>query len=356
MSSSEILTCQTPLTEQAYCDIEQLQHKGFKIAKVGRVALSAISELDAVGNVLARVCPSCPVKVPSTGIAEHCQNACQVKPDAVLRSNEPSHCAEVNLHLALDKLNVDPKKVIFADALGNSVGFEDLFSEYEYWQIGIQHPRGWRQVYGFSAFFADADKAPVIGRGLADCGDLNVEFATPDGRIIIGYVHLTRPNQAYGKSCYAFTYKGRNVSYVEYALRQAADHYGMDTDSCNLSLRTALKAEDFAWHFDCEDTMEHYLPGWAEEGRILDAQTGAPIAPGEPVDENRLLLADARGLFIDNIYAAMTSMGIAQRQLDLDNLIDTKNDLKHSSHSRAIELGLKDSRDGYFIIHPRAYS
>jgi hypothetical protein len=251
-------------------------------------------------------------------------------------------CSDLNLETVFEKLDLEPEKVLMIGVTGDGVGFADSLDQYE----GLaRNPSGWRELKGFNAFFGREGEADAIGRRLADCADINFEFKDRDGNIVFGFEHGTRPNM-FGSGEYCFD--GPNdtkISYTEYVMRQAIEHYGADPSSMHIVLGAAIQAHNFTKHFGDREKMEAHLPGWYDDGFVKNA-TNPDWRPGDPVVETDTWEADTRGMIVRDIEAAMAKLGVPETNFSTTGIIDPGDSRGvHSSHQYRDQYG--DSRDLY---------
>jgi hypothetical protein len=362
-------------------NMEQLQTReaievpGIDTYPVGEESISAITKVegdDAIGNVLVRSCltysdklaevkaekvasgmPEKDALAAATKAAtEFCLATCALR-ESTFEQNQIDGviCPEKNTLEALNRLGIKPEDAMIIAVTANEVGFSDEFDEYEAAGKAITNPEGWKQVNGFNAFFSDVADTPVLARRLADCGDLNIEFKTKEGQMIIGFMHLTRPNQ-YGPSTYPETQNG--LPYTEYALKKALEHYGdVDLASVRLVLRSAIEKQDFVFRFDSQEKMDKILPGWAEGG-YLENKSNSDWKPGDNFEPGDIFWADFRAIVEDSIRTAMSRLGINESQFDDNHLIDTMHDPSHSSDQRDKQMNVEAHRDLYITAHRSA--
>ncbi|MEM6997567.1 MAG: hypothetical protein AAF413_01515 [Patescibacteria group bacterium] len=363
--------------------------KGIVTKPFGEGSRSGITTLSGIGNVVVRCCEIYQAVLTDSidagndsdaakqAAVSYCREECRERhqilriPPAVFSAgaielgNEsdlmdlfaeadgPTYCPEQNTQEAYVRLMGSEQFLDNADSAitiavtDNRVGFDDMFHEYAAEGIAGTNPSGWREASGFNAFFADTSNGvTVLGRRLADCGDLNIEFQTNDGRTIIGFMHLTRPKQMMGHGVERFGDDG-SQSYVEHALSQALSHYGeVDPASVSISLRTAINAEDFVKHFDSKEAMEGHLPGWYDDG-LLQNVSNPDWSPDDGYDKNDEWHADFRGIVMRDIEEAMNNLDIPSDNFDTSEMLDTMHSEHHSSHERAKREGLPDTRDLY---------
>lgn len=340
---------------------EVVKAHGIVTYPVGSETVSGISMVDIVGSTLTRTCPTFE-EVKSRYVTEgltpaeaakmataYCLGDCAARDLTVCQNREQGNfCPEKNTLDALTRLGVTPEQTMIVAVTGNNVGFSDEFDIYVANGSGSINPEGWRQVNGCNAFFSSVEDCPVLACRLADCGDLNIEFKTQDGCTIIGFMHLTRPNQ-YGSTAYPESQDG--LPYVEYALRKAFEHYGdVDLSTVNLTLRSAIEKQDFLFSFTDSDKMQQVLPGWAQDG-YLENLDNPNWKPGDPFGATDRFAADFRGVVEDSIRLSMRKLGITEDRYDNNHMIDTMHDPRFSSDQEDKKLGIPARRDLYITAH-----
>lgn len=340
---------------------------GIKTRRFGERGQSAITELtgtERIGNTVVRCCTihsSAVEEGLASGLDKNqateaanlmCRTQCELRDLTVpeYRTKGTVDCPEKNTHDAYVRLGVEPNQAITVAVTGNGVGFDDMFSSYVDQGVAGTNPEGWREARGFNAFFVDTSSdTRAIGRRLADCGDLNIEFQTKDGRTIIGFMHLTRPNQMMGKGVDRFG-ADRDQSYFEYAMRLALSHYGeVDLGTVSLSLRTAIEAHDFVKRFSSTEAMEGHLPGWYDDG-LLKNTSNPEWKAGDEHNPDDVWHADFKGIVMRDLHEGMENIGLNQGQLDVDEMVDTMHSPEHSSHERAKTEDKPDTRDLYVTV------
>ena len=353
------------MTNEIKTSREVIEVPGIDTYPVGDESVSAITKVtgeEAVGNTLVRSCPTfAEVKkryMQSEGLSEpgataeatkYCMGTCAMR-GVTAEQNQlvDVKCPEKNTLEALNRLGISPSETLIVAVTANGVGFADEFDTYQAAGKATTNPEGWRQANGFNAFFSDVETCPVLARRLADCGDLNIEFKTKNGKTIIGFMHLTRPNQ-YGEGSYPESQDGK--SYVDFALGKAIERYSdVDLSSMRLVLRSAIEQQDFTFNFDSAAKLEEVLPGWAANGYIANL-SNPNWQPGDEVKTTDELAADFRGIVTDSIRQTMQKLGIADSQFDDSHLLDTMHDPAHSSDQEDKKMGWAARRDLYIIAH-----
>jgi hypothetical protein len=300
-------------------------------------------DVDYAGNILRQTCRA-------VGEAA-CKEMCARRGQPEYEANADRLCADRNLVGALEKLDIDPARVLMVGVTGDEVGFGDQLDKYREEGRLKENPEGFKELPGFNAFFARTTEAPAIGSRLADCAHLSFEFADRDGNRVIGFEHGTRPNM-FGKSAYKFEIEGHQVSYTEYVLTRALEHYGADPSSVALRLSSSIRAENFVKRFNSREAMEAHLPGWYDAGFVHNTSNPA-WKPGDPITKDDIWHADARGLILHDIDRALQALGISRSHFAFDNMLDpADSDGEFSSHEKRDRYG--DSRDLYMIAHPAA--
>lgn len=250
-------------------------------------------------------------------------------------------CADLNLRTALEDLDLKPEEVLMVGVTANNVGFADSLDEYEKLS---ENPYGWRELPGFNAFFARESEEKAIGRRLADCADINFELKDKDGDTVFGFEHGTRTNM-FGSDEYLFEKNGKKMSFTEYTLSQALEHYGTDPSTVHINLAAAIQGHNFTKHFDSREKMEEHLPGWYDDGYVVNVSNPS-WQPEDPVIAEDTWEADTRDMIIRDIKEAMLSLGIPEENFSMEGIIDPGDSQGvHSSHQNASEYG--DTRDLY---------
>jgi hypothetical protein len=307
-----------------------------------------IGELET-GNVVRRAC--------MVAGEQACKQACQLRRKFELSEEDSAArevidqaigtraCADMNLLMKLQKLGLNPDSVLMVGVTGDRVGFADQLGEYN--DALTQNPYGWRELPGFNAFFARVGEIGALGRRLADCADINFEFTDRDGRTVFGFEHGTRPNMR-GSMHYKFEKNGQLMSYTEYVLREAVDHYRADPASMRIRVAAAIKGHNFTKRFDNREKMEEHLPGWYADGFLTNV-TNPSWSEGESVTEGDTWEADSRAMIMRDITEAMQQLGIPLKNLNTEGIIDPADTRgMHSSHQFRKEFG--DTRDLYITF------
>lgn len=326
-----------------------------EILPVGSETVQAISrihdeagELEA-GNVVRRACmvvgeQACKQVCQLRGAYEQFEEDSAAR-EVVKQAIDARACADMNLHRKLQSLGLKPETVLMVGVTGDKVGFADRLDEYK---DGLtQNPYGWRELPGFNAFFARVGEVGALGRRLADCADINFEFTDRDGRTVFGFEHGTRPNMR-GSIAYEFEKDGRPMSFTEYVLREAIEHYGADPASVHIKLAAAIKGHNFTKHFSSREKMEEHLPGWYADGFVANV-TNPSWQEGVPVVEEDIWEADFRSMITRDITEAMQRMHIPTANFSSEGIIDPGDSRGvHSSHQFRHEFG--DTRDLYITF------
>lgn len=311
-------------------------------------------ELDT-GNVVRRACEW--TKEASKKLGKPaCQQMCQLRNEYDMFDNDPTArefvheamderaCADMNLLGALQRLRLEPNEVLMVGVTANNVGFADRLDEYDV----KENPYGWRELPGFNAFFARKREVGALGRRLADCADINFEFKDQDGNTVFGFEHGTRTNMR-GSSAYEFEEDGEKMSFTEYVLREAIEHYGTDPNTIKIKLAAAIQAHNFIKHFDSREAMEEHLPGWLEAG-FLTNDTTRTWELGDAITVDDTWLADTRGMIIHDIRQTMQELDIPAENFDAGSVLDPNESKgKFSSHETSKETG-QDTRDLYITF------
>jgi hypothetical protein len=326
--------------------------KRFPISDQTEAAITQMRDTEGelqIGNVLRRTCQWAGENV--------CQQECLLAKDwqvheqdtvaetEIAEALNSRHCSDLNNWRALQRLGLPPKNVLMVGVTGNNIGFADALDSYE----GVrQNPFGWRELPGFNAFFArSGEELDGIGRRLADCADLNFELKDGDGKTVFGFAHGTRTNMR-GRTAYEFEKDGERMSYSELVLREAVDHYGADIATFKIKLTAAISGPNFKRQFASREQMEEHMPGWYEDGFLMNA-TNPQWRPGDPVVETDEWWADSRDMIMRDVYQALRNVGgmdAIQQFSTASGIIDPAQTRgKHSSHQFAGLYG--ETRDLY---------
>lgn len=303
------------------------------------------------GNVVRRAC--------MVAGEQACKQVCQLRSEyelleedttareTITQAIEARSCADINLRQKIQILGLKPEEVLMVGVTGDRVGFADQLDEYA---DGLkQNPYGWRELPGFNAFFARVDEAGALGRRLADCADINFEFTDRDGQTVFGFEHGTRTNMR-GSSRYKFEKDGVPMSFTEYAMREAMEHYGADPSSVRIKLAAAIQGHNFVKRFTDREAMEGHLPGWYADGFVANI-SNPDWREGDEVVQSDTWHADTRGMIIRDLSEAMARLGIPESNLTSEGIIDPgDSEGVHSSHEFRDKYG--DTRDLY-ITFPR---
>jgi hypothetical protein len=334
--------------------------------RVGEKAFHAITQIrdeagePATGNVLRKLC--------EFAGAEACKGTCQLElrfgegepldshaQERYSAAAEQRSCADLNVKMALEELGLPAKEVWIIAANKDDVGFADELEDYKERGKFKVNSQGWHELDGFNAFFAREGEITAFGRRMGDCPDIDFEFKDKDGNTIFGFEHATRTNM-FGSSEYRFERDGRKVSYTEYVLGQALDHYGADPTSVSIKLAAAIKAENnTGWSFASIDIMEEKMPGWFEDGHLVNV-TNPRWQPADGfLDKNDNWKADTRGMIISDLLDAMRKLGVPLENLSTEGIIDPNEDSHKFSSYKAFTSGKvsKNTRDLYLTYIPR---
>lgn len=316
----------------------------FPLGEHSRVFISRLSagesDKEFTGNILRRTC---------TVVGEAaCAATCQLRDIDLeqFNTNDEKACADANLRDVLLALEAAPKHVLMVAVTGDKVGFADRLDEYEEAGGVRVNPEGWREIPGYNAFFARTSETEAIGSRLADCAHLGFEFTDRNGEQVFGFEHGTRPNMK-GKTDFAFEIDGKKVSYTEFVLNQAIQHYGADPKAVKIRLSSSIQAQNFVKHFSSEEQREAHVPGWFTDGFVKN-MTRPDWEEGDAYDQNDIWYADSRGLIIRDIYEAMERFGIPLDNFDATEMIDpAETDGEFSSYEKRADYG--DYRDLYLV-------
>jgi hypothetical protein len=325
-----------------------------EVKTVGPNTISAISimgEKEALaGNVLRRLC--------KLG-GEACAKTCALHQGIVARAeaNIEAKCADDNLMQVISELGTNPENVFMVGVTADGVGFADeVDNNKEKYPYKINENTSIKELPGFNAFYAregdkiGGDEVVALGRRLADCGDVNMEFTDNDGNKVMGFMHMTRPNLQ-GAETLKYDYKGKKIGSFEYFLNSAMDHYQADISDVTIRIAAAIKPEHFIYKFTDENQMEEPLPGWKN---MID-ETGKPFLINRnnpkwnigdtfnPEDEWEV---DFQAMLRWQIVQVE---GLSSSQINWEGVIDPgEADSQHASNERGKTNSNANGRDAYF--------
>lgn len=195
-----------------------------------------------------------------------------------------AECSDDNLSTTLERLHINPDQALVVSVGANdSIGFYDeSLSELKKAQ------GGWYEVSGFNAYFMRNNEAlndgageiALLGARLADSGFLVVTLKDHVGGGVTGIIHSTRTNML-GKN-HRKEWNGKECSYIEHVLAKAIDHYGADPANVMVSLAAAVGPMSWKKKYASAQALEQNLPGWAEDGLIIN-RTNPEWRPGMEV-------------------------------------------------------------------------
>lgn len=352
--------------------VEKLNKSGLFDAKtVGPNTVSAISIMGEkevlAGNVLRRLCKLgdhvARTEMDPRPDKNPCQEGCLVHRQLIELANRniEQKCADENLVEVVSELGVRPENVFMIGVTADSVGFADeVDANPEKYPYKINPKTGIKELAGFNAFFAResdtiaGDEVMVLGRRLADCGDINLEFTDKDGNRVMGFMHMTKGNLQ-GEGAQKFDYSGQKAGSFEYFLRTAMDHYSADLSNVRVRVAAAIRPENYLYFFkngeaQMEDPKDGF-PGWKnmlnEKGeRFIRNRNNPEWEPGQSFDSSD-------GWTVD--FEAMLRWQIAQvdglkpDQVNWEDAIDPGDQgSPHASNTRGKVNPDINGRDAYF--------
>jgi hypothetical protein len=224
-----------------------------------------------------------------------------------LLEEDPTACADNNLLRAISHLGLRPNNALMVGVgVADNLGFLDDPTIRE--KIA-RNPHGWYELPGFNAFFArnhellpvpaditegnavlgagvvDAEaenSLGLLGVRLADSGYVVVTMKDADGQAVTGIIHSTRTNMPGRK--FRKEYGGIQQSFIRYVISEAMGHYGVQSpDDVSIRMVAAVGPEEWQKRYPSARKLEEQLPGWAEEGLIVNASNPAWLPGMEPV-------------------------------------------------------------------------
>lgn len=279
--------------------------EAYRKREVGNLDL-LVSRLDTRGNILRRTC----TKMGETA----CAQVCAARGLEEYYRNADKQCADRNLVEAFEAGGLEPSEVLMIGVTANGVGFGDQLGDLDV----KTNPEGFKELAGYNAFFVRNNEAQALGCRLADCGHIAIEFKDENGTDIAGFMHLTKPNMQ-GEGEYKFEYNGEPVSYFEYALKTALDHYGANLEDVLVTVNAAISEQSYTYTFKDETNMREQFPGWLEEGLIRSEQhpewnSGDEFDPEDTWHLN----------FPELIKRHIFRSGLSEEQVDTTEMLDPR--------------------------------
>ncbi len=323
--------------------IQELGNESFiavTVMRRGELEGRSVEQLED-GNVIPRLC----VQAGELACAKTCQLAENEREAAGVG------CAENNIYNAIEEFGTSPENFILAAATREKL---DDGSEIDHVYFGddLQNtsafvsPEGYTMLPNSNGLFfrpgidqgLNGEPIDAVGMRMADCGSVNVEMQDAEGRLVIGQGHFSRINMR-GPSAFEHELHGEKVSWGEYFLGSAIEHYGTDPSTVKIKLAAAIEGPDFLHHYDTHERMEGHFPGWDELGFMHPEG-------GETNDFDCEI--DYRQMIEWQIRQAADSFGLLRRNMDLFGAINTGDkSLGHASHHWATKGDISHGRDMY---------
>lgn len=298
-----------------------------------------------VGDILRRTC----IKVGDAA----CKEVCQI-PGGY--DDKARDCSDRNLSSALERLLDEGEAAIMVGVTKDRVGFYDKLDTYEEEGLVSTNSQGITEVSGFNAFFARAEDNVALGRRLADCGDVNLEFLDENGDMVFGFMHLTRTNLK-GENTFRFGGDDEHrMGAFEYFLWEALSYYGGDPESVKVRVTAAVTGPNWPYYFSdvkdettgaivktAEECMNETFPGWYEGGFLHNASY-PEWRPGVIIEPTDRWEPDLPAMIRWQIYKT----DIDPRNVVVNESIDPGNlALGHASNTQAAKGVFPDARDLY---------
>jgi len=357
--------------------VESLNSIGlFEAKPVGPNTVSAISIMGKhealAGNVLRRLC--------KLG-GEACAQTCAIHQGLIKRAeqNLDEKCADENLSEIVSNLGLKLENLLMIGVTGkreeNRIGFADEVDiDADRYKYGISPKTGIKELPGFNSFFAaegdsiNGNEVYALGRRLADCGDINIEYTSREGKKIMGFMHMTRTNLE-GEGHH--TNKRDGVPFEEpsyrFFMQSAFDHYGLpDEQGIDVRISAAIKPEHFTYNFASQEKMDELFPGWDKNDTIFTPHKQLIInrdnpdwKPGDDFSPEDVFEVDFRGMLEWQIRhfdpaAHLTRVNgrpLNDSEIDWSDVIDPGDESsEHASNARGKKDQEKDGRDAYLTI------
>jgi hypothetical protein len=348
----------------------------FDAKPVGHDTLSAISIMGQhealAGNILRRLC--------KLG-GEACAQTCAIHQGLAERSehNLDKKCADANLSEVVAKLGLRPENVLMVGVTGkreeNRIGFADeVDANIEKYKFSISPVTDIKELPGFNSFFAAEDDSVAgneiyaLGRRLADCGDINIEYTNKEGRKIMGFMHMTRTNLE-GEGHHQNRRPGVPFDEPSYRffMQSAFDHYGLpDEQGIDVRISAAIKQEHFEYKFDTQQKMDELFPGWENNETVftpykqfIKNSTDPTWKYGDDFEPTDKFQVDFRGMLEWQIrrfdpvvdQTRVNGKPLRGQEIDWEGVIDPgDSSSSHASNARGKKDQDKDGRDAYLTI------
>jgi hypothetical protein len=288
------------------------------------------------GNTISRLC-----KAVGEGA---CAQACQLLDDA--RAEAGVMCAENNIASALETFGVASENFVLAAATHDNVNFGDNIEHTQ----AFTSSEGYVQIPETNAFFfrPGIDNSPngqsidALGMRMADCGSVNYQMIDRNGDLVLGQAHFSRTNMC-GPSALKHELHGEQVSWGEYVLSSAIEHYGANPESVEIYLTAAVEAKDFVHNYDSSEKMHEHYPGWDELGFMHRSVS------------NGATLIDYREMISWQLAQAASRYGLQSHQIDTSHAKNTGDlTLGHASHHWSTKGIIEHGRDLYIVARSKA--
>lgn len=136
------------------------------------------------------------------------------------------------------------------------------------------------------------------------------------------------------------------MSWAEYVLGSAIDHYGADPATVDIKLVAAIEGKDFVHTFDSEEESREMFAGWEELGFIHNTTKA---------DGKVECLIDYREMIEWQLKDSIQDFGLRQYMndysVDLSEVINTGDlSLGHASHHAAEHYGTTENGRDWYIV------
>jgi len=256
-------------------------------------------------------------------------------------------CAENNIVETLASRYISPENAVLVSATKDRVVFADEIDQ----SGAFRHPDGYTMVPEANGFFFRPGKDMTVNghrrlyeamMRMADCGDVIVIGTSKTGEPFVGQGHFSRTNMR-GPSAYKHELDGRKVSWGEYFIGSAIEHYDADPSSLRVTLVAAVEREDFVHHYENKEKMEAHFPGWNELGFMH---------PAAGKDEDFDCMIDYREMIAWQLTEGIQNpkYRLAPEQVNTAHAINTGDlSLGHASHHKATHGEIAHGRDIYAV-------
>jgi hypothetical protein len=194
-------------------------------------------------------------------------------------------CAEENVEHAAQNFGIGLDRLVIAAANGDNIVFADSSNN----DGEIPDAGKYQIVLATNAYFLrplvdttlNGQPVRAVAMRLADCASVAFHFLDREGEEVIGQAHFSRTNmRPEGSFLEEHELNGDKVSWAEYVVGNALEHYAADPKDMQISLVASIEADDFILDFSDDEKLERTWPGWLEAGfaeKVGDTEEGFAV-------------------------------------------------------------------------------